>query len=391
MELHADEPLIPPTASMQASMTSVPSTLHGRLSSRSHFQTGAFCEPELKDLRQCKAVYRNFPIDCVEDISFVHPVSRALVSEFWYTDDGDVVYDNPTDASLYKYARLITKSSVYEDIGMATISKALAVSTVIAQLQYSVKLAWLKPKKSQALILVFPVVFMLKIAVWFGFAYYRARMKLHGEQLSRDFIWEANAISKAKTLFFTWFFHLFDVPSSMTEVSSRLHINKSVQPFAVFRSHFHRAWVLGWPSKEQYDVENKSGSLVTLPVNIIFELPMVVMQSTLVSECLEISFITVFTLLVSVLTLIANLYNLVVYIQARRAFYQALKNRVSKPLRRSTTQDWIDHCQDFEMDQIIVDYKLLKTHFNEEMPASVRERAVRLGWMDAEDSADRSP
>jgi len=189
-------------------------------------------------------------------------------------------------------------------------------------------------------------------------------------------------VSDAKICFFTWFFHLLNVPHSLTEVASQLHVAKPVQPYAVFRKDYHRAWALGWPTREQYNVENRPGSLVMLPVCILFDLPLVVIQISLArlddtSAGRNTYFSAVFTLLVSVLSLVLKVYALIEHVKARRTFYRTLKANTAEKSR----EECLEECDDPDFDRLMVNYRLLETHFNEKMPERVRQRAKTDGWL----------
>merc|ERR1712228_323435 len=109
---------------------------------------------------------------------------------------------------------------------------------------------------------------------------------------------------------------MFNVPDRLTTAPIRFHPRKDVQPFTAFKKDGHRFWILGWPSKEEYEYENGAGLISQLPMNVLMAFPLVTVQLLMG----DIDLYGAITLFVSALSLMWQLYLLCKIWQYRKSF-----------------------------------------------------------------------
>lgn len=218
-------------------------------------------------------------------------------------------------------------------------------------------------------------VFTLKVALWIGCACLRARAQTFTDFGVGDFVWTRSRRSNAETLASVVFFHIFDVPAAVTDAPVLFHPRKALQPYSVFKKDRHRAWLVGWPSKDEYCVEDKTGAFSNYLIHTVFEFPLALLQVffTYVQKR-SVQIMSIFTLFLCVLSLVANLWNLVTTWRHRQNFYKVLMARVRGGLAGAHS--------DQERKNVVMACKRLAKHFNGSIPADVLAEGCELGWFE---------
>jgi len=349
---------------------------------------GELSKPRVcEDLEQGMAVYLNFPINTVDQIEHVHPHHKTITKEFWY-DGGRVAYDGPGEAgpgeAPLKYARLVTKSSMYEELAWALLAVSLSISALVAQVTFAARclVLWYNQTCSKDepwqcwMLEAYPVLFFMKCGIWISVSCVQVqrRFSLDAAYVG-DFVQDVCAWELRKTKVCAVFFQLFSVPEMLTEAAVMLHVRKPVQPYVAFKAKHRRAWILGWTSKEHYAAVNGGGAINNLRLAVIFELPLLLLQLSLKIAGLEdISFVMVLTFGLSLALLLAKAWQLHALATHRSKLHAWLRGRTSGGLPEADARG------EQAVKELVVNHRDLRKHFGEEIPADVCARAQQLGF-----------
>jgi len=360
----------------------------------------AYCVPDptvhnTEDETRGLVVLRNFPIGALDVVSFKKPDNNSLVKEFWYKDNGtDVCYSRPNAAeeNKWKYAKLITKSSHYKQLGETLFGVSVKVSSLSAQM--ALVFACMADRlhgPAATLRILYVSLFFFKIIGMLGFGIHRAMKKIKVDP--GDFVRQSTIGDYLERLAVTTFFNMFDVSSDLTDLPILTHIRKPAQPFAVFRSsEAIRAWIVGWLTQSQHEVESQSGKMSNLVLSILCDLPLVLLKLAL-GNGLSWSSSLLVAIFWSVLTLALNCYTCEVLRRHRNAYYTAFKAEIERlEGERTTLQRRIEESggdahelaalkkQDKELQtKLIIPWRNINLHFGEIIPAPYRLPDARQG------------
>jgi len=371
---------------------------------------GVLSHPILFDnLGHGPAVYFKFPPGIVPELKFKHPDTGCLTTEFWYTEDGNISYDERTAGQVcqyarepfpedtassqilplaseqpWKYAQFVTVSSTYEEVAMTLFMTALSISTVMTQmfLAYRCVFKVLQHRELNDWVdwvfAIYPLLVLLKLITWASISFWDATNRMRTKTaVVGDLVKDMNARDRIWTTVYTIFFHMFSVPTSVTDSPVNLHIRKPVQPYVAFKSQGHRAWILGWPSKEQFKVVTQDRGIPNLIVGATFDLPLIITQVILK---LKITFgheLDMFMAgLFSTACFFYRLSKLVKLVQYKRRLYHRLRDLTSKSVAEAEQEG------EQSLKELIVNHRLLEDHCYTKMPSDVFEKAAEMGFGD---------
>merc|ERR1719282_248579 len=284
--------------------------------------------------------------------------------------EGLVWFEQPLTTGGTRYAVLVGANSYTQDLGTCLLSVSLQVSKVIAQAAFCSNLLT-KAKYHETPVkwkLAFVCIFVAGVLLWVGSSLWATRSKLKAEEITGDSVKKASRLIRIKFMFSSLLFQMFNVPDKITEAPIRFHPRKAVQPYASLKLQKHRFWILGWPTKEQYEYENGAGLISQLPMTILLQLPLVVLQV----HIMQISLMSGITLALTSLSLIYQLLSLQRILKYRKSFKTELQESVQGGWASFANKD------DAEKETMLVKYKLLRKHFHEEPPKEVKEKYKEL-------------
>jgi len=290
------------------------------------------------------AILRNLPVDVVDNVKFKKPGKNTLNDAIWYKEGSpgeptEIVYDepDPKDGRPWKYGKLITKSSHHKEMGTTIIKVGIQLQSLSAQMTFVLDCIMMELHGSAwALRLAFVCIFLVK---WGGRVYCaNALAKIQIEQDPGDHVRQVTARDCLTRLGFATFFNLFDVPTDQTDLPMQTHIKKPAQPFVVFRSREGiRAWIVGWLSRSQHEVESQSSKINNLRFNM-FDVPLMLLKLGLAGH-LHWSASVISAIFWSVCTSAWALWDLWALVGHRVKYHKALTDEAEK-LKKRLPSDW---------------------------------------------------
>jgi len=258
----------------------------------------------------------------------------------------------------------------------------LSVSTVMSQMSLAYRCAgefvgkhWADVKDWAG---VYASLVVLKLIMWASISFWNAnkRLKTKGG-VTGDLVKEADMDWRDRnwTKVYTTFFHMFSVPTVVTDTSVHLHVRKPVQPYVTFKNKGHRAWILGWPSQEQFKVETQDRALPNLVMGIIFDLLLTVMQFMLnLADDWGYWIEMLMAFSVSFICFVYRFYKLVILVRYKIRLYYRLKDLTAMGVAAAEQEG------EQALKQFIVNSRLLQDHCFTKMPSAVCEKASEIGW-----------
>jgi len=373
---------------------------------------GVFSKPILvedPEGLQGPAVYLNFPLEkVVPQIEFKHPDTDRLTTEFWYREDGEISYNERTAGQVpsayakgpspedtassqllplarrqpWKYAQLVTLSSTHEEVGLTLILTFFSISTVMAQMSLAHRcvgqtLQHRAVDDRARAPTIYALLVVLKVIMWASISFLDATNRMNTKTtVVGDLVKDMHVIDQIKTTVYTTFFHLFSVPTSVTDTSVSLHVRKPVQPYVAFKNQGHRAWILGWPSKEQFKVVTEDRGLPNLILGAAFDLPLIITQVYLKLESdgydYELDMLLAF--IFSTTCFIYRLSKLIVLVRYKIRLYHRLKLLTSKSVADAEREG------EQSVKEYIVNHRLMQDHCYTKIPSDVYELAQKWGF-----------
>jgi len=333
-----------------------------------------FADPEMGF-----AIYKNFPIDIVKTLNFVNPHTKRLITEFWYKHTGQVEYEEPAQEEGWQYARLITKSSHYIDLGQVLRTVAMTVAEFMTQTSYAAQCLLERYEGSMdTLRTTYAILVFCKILLMFILSLDRASAAFAADP--GDFGDELNWRDYYKRLIQATFFNMFDVPSGITDLPVLTHIKKPVQPFVSFRSKEGiRAWIIGYQSSAQYEVECGGETIAGLILKIFVE-PCIAVVTIMLGLGEGFSVEVVTSLFWSIMSFYTNIINAFTLNHARQEYRHALKHDIEHLQEmlshQGAGQD--DEIQQHTQQELRVQYRQFKRFFPFRNPPEMSATLQRI-------------
>jgi len=282
-----------------------------------------FADPEMGF-----AIYNNFPIDIVKTLDFVSPHTKRLIIEFWYKHSGEVEYEEPAQEEGWRYARLITKSSHYIELGQVLRTVAMQVAEFMAQTSYATScLAERYEGSMDTHRTIYAVLVFSKVAILVLMSLDKARAAFAADP--GDFGGELNARDYLKRLIQATFFYMFDVPALVADLPVLIHIKKAVQPFVACRSKDGiRAWIVGYQSSAQYEVEVGGETMGGLLLKILIE-PLIAAVTIMLGAGEGFTVDVIASLFWSIMSVYASVINVFKLNHARQEYRRSLAHEIN--------------------------------------------------------------
>jgi len=378
-------------------------------------QKGVFSKPILVEDPQGlqgPAVYLNFPLEkVVPQIKFKHPKKGYLTTEFWYNDNGQVEYDEQITGQVFrysrtssspeamaatshllpkklekrepwKYARLVTVNSHYEEVGWALVLTFLSISTVVTQMSLAQRcVGQLMHPEAHRPAIIYALLVVLKVIMWASISFWDATSRINTQtSVVGDLVKDLRFVDQIKNTVYTAFFHAFSIPTTLTDTSINLHVRKPVQPYVAFKNQGHRAWILGWPSKEEFQVVTQDRAVPNLILGAAFDLPLIITQWYLKLHGYGFRLDMLMTFIFSATCFVNGLRMLTWLMVYKRRLYLRLKELTEKSLADAEQEG------PQSLKEYIVNHKLLQNHFYTKMPSDVLEKAREMGFGTAQET-----
>ena len=223
---------------------------------------------------------------------------------------------------------------------------------------------------------IYALLVVLKLIIWASMSFWEAahHMKTNNA-LVGDLIEDMDVKDRILTTVSATFFHMFSIPTTVTDTSVQLHVRKPSQPYVAFKSkRGQRAWILGWHSKEQFKAVTEDRGIPNMRLGAIFDLPLLITQVYLKLNAFGLDYDMLMAFVFSGLCFMYRVYNLTVLMQYRCSFKNSLKILTSRSLAQ-VEQDGEQSLKDY-----IINHRLLQQHFGIKMPSDVYAKAQELGF-----------
>jgi len=226
---------------------------------------------------------------------------------------------------------------------------------------------------------IYALLVVLKLIGWSSMSFWSATHHTKTNTALVGYLVEdMDAKDRILTTVYATFFHMFSVPTTVTDAPVQLHVRKPSQPCVAFKDKGgQRAWILGWHSKEQFMAVTEDRGIPNMRLGAIFDLPLIITQVYLTlkgAHAFGLYYDMLMAFVFSLLCFTYRLYNLIVLVQYRCSFKNCLKILTSRSLGQ------VEQDGKQSRKYHIVNHKLLQQHFGIKMPADVYAKAKELGF-----------
>jgi len=199
---------------------------------------------------------------------------HKLVEDFWYDmESGEVTYDydpdHQSDLRQWRYARLITLNSWYKQLLRAFILVGCSILDYYSNFLLIMRLIDSDPSDADRQIqqgmgrLKWPFIcgwlFMVLVQCIWSVVEANTSWKYSTSERIGDLISHTGKSDTVVVFAALVFFIFFNVEGGIWDMPIKLHPWKSVQPFAAIKAEGTRCFVVGYKSREMYNVETRAG------------------------------------------------------------------------------------------------------------------------------------
>eukprot|EP00929_Paragymnodinium_shiwhaense_P063838 TRINITY_DN31943_c0_g1_i1.p1 TRINITY_DN31943_c0_g1~~TRINITY_DN31943_c0_g1_i1.p1 ORF type:complete len:634 (+),score=100.40 TRINITY_DN31943_c0_g1_i1:79-1980(+) len=216
--------------------------------------------------------------EVVENFQYTYTaqgVADRLVEEFAYEVETGAVSNDllDSDEHTHNYARLITLNNWYRQLFQSTLFVAFTIMDLQANFMLAVSLCFdlemytIFPNSGVLFFAFWGLSTMVSVAVAVREALWEWDVK--ASPAVGDLIETCHWTDRVSTFLALVAFRLFSVQTVIKDIVTLLHPWKSVQPFAAIKCENARSYIIAWPHRSLFEVENLPGATLTFPIHLI--------------------------------------------------------------------------------------------------------------------------
>jgi len=179
---------------------------------------------------------------------------------------------------------------------------------------------------------IYALLVVLKVIIWASMSFWEAAHHMTTNNASvGDLIEDIDVKDRILATVSATFFHMFSVPTTVTDSSVQLHVRKPSQPYEAFKiKSGQRAWILGWRSKEEFMAVTEDRGIPNMRLGDIFDLPLLITQVYLKLNAFGLDYDMLMALVFSGLCFMYRVHKLNVLMQYSCSFKNSLKILTSR-------------------------------------------------------------